>query len=235
MRATHFLYRAVTGQSVPSGDDLCLLCGISCGPGTVPVKEVIRDTFTNHGMCRAPHSRAVCPACGHYFNHRWLPAGFKKPAEYRLLSIRILTDRMEMWPRERMRPNLETMLRDGCPECVLVVSLSKKKHLLPFAPVNPPSRSFAVQVEEETVQLSAGAWFPLAQAFDALLALDIPKGAILAGNYHHAGLRKAPLAEVLRWDAAIAPWRPSGLLTLLSYVTLLEEKSDAGDIVADAG
>lgn len=232
MYPTHFLYRATTGKRVEVGDLTCLLCGCSCGTDCVLALQVLRATFTNHGMARCSASDMVCPACNHYFNYRWLPEGFKKPAEYRLLSMRVFADRMEPWPRLAMRGDLETMLREGCPECLLIVSLSKKKHLLPLSPVNAAGRVFSIRVEEETVELSSGAWFRAAYAFDSLVALGMPKGAILAGNYHHVALRKTSLAEVLRWDAVLAPWRPSAFLTLLSYVTVTEEKSNAGDNVA---
>jgi hypothetical protein len=220
MAATHFLYRAATGRTVAPGPHSCLFCGLACAE-SVPASQVIRDTFTNHGMCRCPRSTRVCQACDHYFNYRW-EVGQKYLSEYRKHSHKVTAAAWESWQREDMRADIERWLREGCPECVLVAALSKKKHCLPLAPINLPGRSFAVQLEEETVQVPAGAWTSLAAAFDRLLALGLTKGAILSGQYHHAALRKSgDVAEVLRLDRAVAPWRPSGLLTLLSYITVL--------------
>jgi len=220
MIPTHFLYQAVERKTVQSGNDRCRLCGSGISD-SVPVTEVIRDTFTNHGLCRVPSSQSVCLACNHYFNHRWTPKGFKKPAEYRMISMKILADSFHPWQREEMRGDIEHYFENGCPECLLVVSLSKKKHCLPLARVNPAGKAFTIQVEEEQVRIGhVPSVQNLLRAFDGLLAMGCTKGNILSGNYHHAVLRKSSIFDVLELDRVIAPHRPSGLLTLISYITL---------------
>lgn len=204
---------------------------------TVPSQEVILDTFTNHGMCRAQHSFQVCLACHHYFCHRW-DTGQKYLAEYRKRSLHVTPGRVRSWEREDMRGDVEALLRDGtAEETLLVVALSKKKHLIPLpcCRVTPPNqRALFVQVEEESVVLTPETYDATREPFDQLLRLGCRKGEILSGDYHPMTLRKAPIADVVALDARIAPWRPSGLLTLISYITILEDADDASER-ADAG
>jgi len=231
LHPTHRLYQASGGEPFPEGDVLCVLCGAGCpGDRTTPIQEVVRDTFTNHGMCRAQNSRVVCPACTHYFNHRWDIPGSKKPGEYRRCSLRVVGDSWSAWQRASMRADLEGWLRDGLPgPAVLVVALSKKKHLLPMASVHPGgARAFSLMLEEERVRLCARDWIPLSQTFDTLLGLGCGKGEILTGNYSAQTLRRLDLTALRRLDRVIGPWRGSGLLTLVSYTTLLEQ-DDADD------
>lgn len=111
-----------------------------------------------------------------------------------------------------------------------MVSLAKKKHLLPLASVNPPTPSgcpFGVQVELDRVSLSKTEWATLAGAFDALLDLGFLKGEILSGNYSAHSLRKIGPTKHFRHEAIIAGYRPSALLTLVSYVTMLDEDEAA--------
>lgn len=230
LHPTHRLYLASGGEPFPEGESVCVLCGETCEPGrATPIGQVIRDTFTNHGMCRAQHSREVCPACTHYFNHRWSVPGGKKPWEYRLCSLRVVGDSWASWQRASMRADIEGWLQDGLPGSgVLVVALSKKKHLLPMASVHPAGvRAFSLMLEEERVRVCARDWIPLAHAFDGLLHLGCGKGEILSGDYSSHTLRRLDLLALRKLDRVIGPWRGSGLLTLVSYTTLLE--SDDAD------
>lgn len=223
---THMLYHAATGKGFASGSALCCLCGYGTAE-TVPIETVIRDTFTNHGMCRCPSSRVVCLACNHYFNHRWLPEGFKKSAEYRLLSLIATPGGWHSWQRNQMRADIETWLRDGNPGGVFVVALSKKKHLVPLATVNPPGgRHFTVQVEEERVRVGPDLWRSPDEAFQALLSLGCFKGEILSGNYSAHTVRKVGFASIRAHDRRVQPFRGGGMLTLVSYVTVLEKEAE---------
>lgn len=230
MPPTHFLYRAATGGTVVFGDHTCCLCGSGCR-NPVDVKTVIRDTFTNHGMLRVPESTDVCPACDYYFNHRW-DAGQKYLSEFRKRSLLVTPDGWTDWQRPDMKRDIEHWLQDGCPEGIFVIALSKKKHLLPLAPINPPGRVFRIQFELDTVEVSKHYW-PLASAFCCLMGLGAKKGEILSGDYHHSTLRKCPSTEapdgrpasiktLMDLDATIRPWRPSPLLSLVSYIILEE-------------
>jgi hypothetical protein len=230
MAPTHLLYRAATGRDVPPGPTPCVLCG-AAHAGGLPAGDVIRDTFTNHGLCRVPGSDSVCPACGHYFNHRW-EVGQKYLSEYRKHSLLVTPAAWQPWPRPAMRLDLETLLAAGAREpLLLVIGLSKKKHCLPLAKVNPPgARHLYVQLEEEGVLVTPDAWAGVAGVFDALLAQGCRKGEVLGGNYSPATLRRAPsLSRLLAAERALAPWRPSGLLSLVSYVTLVGDGDDARD------
>lgn len=221
MNPTQFLYRAATGKSVQPGAAVCCLCGLRCG-GAIPVEAVIKDTFTNHGLCRVPSSKVACEACDHYFNYRW-DAGQKYESEYRKHSMKVFADRWEDWDRKDMAMDIAEWVLRGCPECVLVVGLSKKKHCLPLAVVNPPGKSFVVQVEESRVMVTQSTWISLKATFEELMGMGCHKGEIMSGNYYHATLKKVGVSPIMKLDRVIAPHRPSDLLTLVSYVTVVEE------------
>lgn len=225
--ATHMLYRAASGKTVEGGSPRCALCGCPHAK-PVPIEDVIKDTFTDHGMLRMPSSRDVCPACAHFFNHRW-DSGQKYPSEYRKHSLYIEPTTWRSWQRADMRRDIETRLRDGGPQCVALMSLAKKKQLLPLADVTPAGKTLCVQFEQERVLLSGSRFFEVAVAFDALLSLGFTKGAILEGTLHSSQLRKlspSDAARALRANASLASLRPSGLLSLVSYVTITQEQHD---------
>lgn len=232
MIASHLLYLSATGKALPAcAGSPCLLCGTHHSDGS-PVEAVIRDTFSNHGMCRARDSLSVCPACAHVFNHRW-ECGQKYESEYRKHSLLVTPAGWTSWQRAAMRTDLEQLLRDGTQApTLLVVALSKKKHLVPLpgCRVTPAGqRTLFVQLEEESLTVTPEAYASVRRPFDELLALGCRKGEILDGNYHPLTLRKTDVVEVLRRDRFLTRWRPSGLLTLVSYITLLEDAADGGE------
>lgn len=219
MTPTHFLYRAATGNAIATGENICCLCGCRCRD-TAPIDEVIADTFTNHGMCRVPSSKVSCLACRHYFRHRWEIEGQAYPAEYRKRSLFITQDAVTEWHRDDMRRDIESFLTHGCPQCVLVIALSKKKHCLPLAVVNESSQLFIVQLEESQVELSPASYGQVMSAFDFLRHTGCTKGEILSGVYHHSTLKKEPrkIKEIMAMDDMLKQWRPSSLLSLVSYI-----------------
>jgi len=110
-------------------------------------------------------------------------------------------------------------------DAYLVVSLSKKKHILLQAPMNAKgSRELAIQVEEQVAHMTLSEWQHIDNAFMALLRLGHNKGEILSGNLYGQTLRKhGRIVEALMWSNELEPWRKSPQIELLSYVTIFEK------------
>lgn len=220
--ASHALYFAAMNQVVPTGDASCMLCGFLHSDGVDP-SSVIRDTFTNHGMCRVPSSNSICAACNHYFNHRW-DVGGAREMEYRKRSLKITLSGVVEWDRNQMESDVAEALRSGHDGGVWVCAISKKKHCLPLAPINSPGKSLIVQVEEEQAKLTRCIYFRVSSAFRELLKLGCLKSHILSGRYSHRSVKGSP-ATVLELDRRIAPHRPSAMLKFISYA-IVEDSVD---------
>ncbi len=131
-----------------------------------------------------------------------------------------------------MKQDITRWLVDGLDEdSYLVVSLSKKKHILLQAPMNAAgSRDLAIQVEEQVAHVRLGDWQLINRMFMSLLLLGHGKGEILSGDLYGQTLRKhGRLAEALMYSQQLEPWRKSPQIELLSYVTIV----DKGETIVD--
>lgn len=215
-----WLYQQSGGILTP-GAHTCYLCGTSCD-GQYTVKTGIADTFNSHFLARCPSSPVMCAACHWYLAERNHP-------EFRKMSLIVTESRWLNWQREEMKGLLGQRLRYGLFEATyLVASLTKKKHILLQAPLNPPACTvLAVQVEEQVAYLSYETWEYLDRRFMALLAMGHNKGEILSGQLYSHTLRKHNrIADALRLSAELEPYRGSALLDLLSYVTIVDKNSE---------
>jgi hypothetical protein len=222
MNPTHLLYLASGNDDFSPGDESCTLCASPHrAEDSTPLESVLSDTFTDHGMCRAPHSRSVCPACAYYFLHRW-DSGQKYPTEFRKRSLLVTRKAWRNWKREDMRQDIEGWLAHGLPEdSVLVISLAKKKHLLPLAPVNPTgSKRFALTLENQRVRVEPYTWRFVSSSFDVLLSIGCTKGEIITGTCDPRTLARVDLTTWQEHDRLLSVYRPSSLLELVSYVTI---------------
>lgn len=135
-------------------------------------------------------------------------------------------DSWQNWPREAMKADITRWLTDGLEaDSYLVVSLSKKKHILLQAPMNAAgSRELAIQVEEQVAHVQRWHWQVMDNAFMALLGLGHNKGEILSGELYGQTLRKhGRITEAMRYSQELEPWRKSPQIELLSYVTIYEK------------
>lgn len=223
--ALHWLYQQSGGVVLP-GDDTCYLCGQSCAPGHA-VKHAIAETFNSHWRAQCRSSNVLCAACAWYLDSK---AGHP---DYRKMSLVVQARTWRNWQRAEMKADIERWLTQGLEAAsYLVVSLTKKKHLLLQAPLNAagiPS-GLAIQVEERVAYIGASSWQQIAQPFMALLALGHGKSEILSGDFYASTLRKhGRLSEVMRLSKQLDQWRDSALMDLYSYVTLVEERQTQQD------
>ena len=213
----HWLYNQFVGNSA-QGDAICYLCGNTCSKQHSVIKS-IADTFNSHYLARAPSSGYICDACHWYFND-------KSHTEFRKMSLVVRRDSWQNWARETMKQDIIKWLTEGLEaDSYLVVSLSKKKHILLQAPQNGQgSRELAIQVEEQVAHISLQNWQHMDNAFMSLLQLGHNKGEILSGDLYAGTLRKhLRLMEALKYSEQLEPWRKSPQIELLSYVTIFEK------------
>lgn len=221
-----WLYQQFVGE-IPTGEARCYFCGASC-PALHPTAKGIAETFNSHFLARCPSSPWLCHACRWYFDSKSLPAH----PDFRKMSLIVQRTSYQNWERTSMKPFLEHFLSEGLSDdAFLVVSLSKKKHILLQAPLNAQgTKLLAIQVEEQIAHVDQSTWNLLNHSFMALLGLGHNKGEILSGNLYASTLRKhGQIRDALNHSAMLAPYRSGAALELLSYVTIVEkeEKDDA--------
>jgi hypothetical protein len=219
--STTWLYRQYLGI-LPQGSALCYLCGTPC-PETHSVAKSIADTFNSHAFAQCPSSPYLCAACQWYLNGK---AGHP---DFRKMSIIVQRETWRSWERTAMKQDIGCWLEGELDQdAYLVISLTKKKHLLLQAPLNlASSHTLAIQIEERVAYLTRSDWQEMDTAFMTLLGLGHSKGEILSGELHTAMLRKhGDLRTALLTSQQLDVWRGSPQLDLLSYVTLQQEKED---------
>lgn len=154
------------------------------------------------------------------------------------MSLIVRQDIWRNWPRDAMKSNITQWLSRGLDDdAYLVVSLSKKKHILLQAPMNAKgSRELAIQVEEQVAHVSFAQWLYIDNAFMSLLRLGHNKGEILSGDLYGATLKKhGRIVEALMLSNKLEPWRKSPQIELLSYVTIFEKGQDVDGFEDRAG
>jgi hypothetical protein len=220
----HWLFQQA-GQAITPGAHLCYLCGHDCTESHL-VSKVIADTFNSHWRAQCRSSAFLCDACAWYLDSK---AGH---ADYRKMSLVVTETIWRNWQRADMKTDIARWLASGIEEdAYLVVSLSKKKHILLQAPLNAGRvPSLAIQVEEQQAYFGASDWHTIEQPFMALLALGHNKGEILSGDLYANTLRKhGQLSEAMRLNTQLDPWRKSALIELYSYTTIIEDKETKQD------
>jgi hypothetical protein len=130
--------------SPPTGMLTCYLCGACC-EDRYSVKAGIADTFNSHYLAACPSSPYLCAACQWYFD------GKANHPDFRKMSLIVAERNWQHWRREDMKTELGLWLAHGLEaDAYLVVSLSKKKHILLQAPLNTAgTKLLAIQVEEQ--------------------------------------------------------------------------------------
>lgn len=221
MTPLYWLYLQHNGTMI-AGNERCYLCGTSCSP-LHDVQHSIADTFNSHYLAKCPSSRFVCNACHWYFDGR---AGH---ADFRKMSLIVSSHTWRSWSRDTMKWDIRAWLEDGLPdESYLVVSLSKKKHILLQAPLCAKgSKALSIQVEEQVAHVTLDTWTAIEVPFMRLLALGHGKGEIRSGELHVMTLRKhGQLFSAMELSNQLNPWRNSPQMLLYSYATPMEEIGD---------
>jgi hypothetical protein len=224
--ALYWLYQQSHDEGIPSGNARCYLCSASC-EDRYSVKAGIADTFNSHYLAACPSSPYLCAACQWYFD------GKANHPDFRKMSLIVAERNWQHWRREDMKTELGLWLAHGLEaDAYLVVSLSKKKHILLQAPLNTAgTKLLAIQVEEQVAYLDQSTWQIIGHSFMFLLSLGHGKGEILSGKLYSNTLRKhGQMRDATKHSAMLEPYRGSATLDLYSYATIIEiEKEESDD------
>ncbi len=230
MDALYWLYLQHNGKSI-AGSYFCYLCRASC-TDQHDIQHSIADTFNSHYLAQVPSSHYLCDACRWYLDNKIAHPDFRK------MSLIVSSHSWRNWQRETMKQDIRQWLEDGLPEeSYLVVSLSKKKHILLQAILNGArSKILAIQIEEQVAYADIGSWSGIEIPFMRLMALGHNKGEILSGNLYGNTLRKhGQLESAMYYNGQLSKWRNGPLIELYSYTTIIEEKDGrAEDLSGDS-
>jgi hypothetical protein len=124
------------------------------------VNKVLRPTFTDRDLLRAPESRVCCQSCSAYFDHQ----------ELRRENWWLAAKHAETISRKAIRPYIDRLLAEPLPESgYFLVTTAKRKHIGLRAPLNVAgNRHLKVQFELATLEIDASRWSLLTAACDTL-------------------------------------------------------------------
>lgn len=216
-----WLYRQFIPEPMPETTYRCYLCGQWHGEEYYPVVKGVPDTFNSHYLASAPSSPFLCAACAWYLDNKLEHPAFRK------MSLIVREFSWFNWERSGMKEYITMAVSRGIEQNeYLVVSLSKKKHILLQAPMNAQgSKLLAIQLEEQVAYVDQSIWQIMNRSFMALAGLGHNKSEILSGQLYANTLRKhGQVQTALQHNQMLTPYRNSPQLELLSYVTIIEKE-----------
>jgi hypothetical protein len=216
--------------------DLCYLCG---NPATQPLQ--LAKSFTAHSACKVPASDKMCDRCNAaingdekllwYWNEgkgKWsrlwgrslsrlylgnvlaVPALEGQHTEGKLTAPVVTA----LATRAQMR---DWLISPPDPPFTIAIAESGQKHILPWAQEGHDRNYFPVQFELDSLWIDRAQFTAILAAYESLMGLDFSKTEITSGQYHSDRLMKA-WGQYESFDEALASWRGSRLLGLVSHV-----------------
>jgi hypothetical protein len=147
------------------------------------------ESMTDQTQCRAPSSTWVCEACLYVRGGKpgSVPAGtHTMPTTIRLLSHlydESATPRV-VHPTKANKPEILAFLRrPHAGVWFAAIADSGKKHVVSYAPTNPPGARGRVQFEDQTVALPDAAGWRIVDDLVALLTAGATKAEVERGDY----------------------------------------------------
>lgn len=177
-------------------------CQVCAGPATrvVEHRAWASPHNTDQNRVRAPGSPWVCAACV-YFHSRTAPVPGRPPAPGKKLggNYRNYSHLFEaarggaayVNASKAEKPAILAFLRR--PKAGLwwaAIADSGQKHVIPWAPVNPPMTRGRVRFEETEVLLPAPAGWAIVDDMRALLTAGATKNEIASGSYEPGAWRR---------------------------------------------
>lgn len=183
-------------------------------------------TFVGQNRVRAPESPLVCEACV-------VVMGGRPPDTLRLTS-HLVDDRGWLTPNKGDKPLQRAWLRGPKQgEWFAAIADSGKKHVIPWAPLNPagsPPRQGQVLFEERLVTL--GDWM-LVDTLSELLTAGATKEEIERGAYGPGAWSRVGAAAIRDFERAWAHARDGGWFALAVWLAQRDEERVADRIAKE--
>lgn len=225
------------GQPIP-----CWICGSGCVSGR-RVKEWNKASFTDQNHVRCPSSEWVCEACV-YLMARLSPVpgrpskpGKKFGGNFRNYS-HLYDDGAYINCSKGEKPAILEWLRQwhGGPWFAAIAD-SGQKHVLPWAPVNPPgARRGSVLFDETLVMLprSNAAGWTIVDRMVNLLTAGVTKDEIATARYTQRAWQLCGIDAIKRFERSYGQrHRGSGWFTLALWLAQRDEVKVAARIAVE--
>lgn len=210
---TRWFYHHLAGGQVEFGRHTCAVCGLPTTE-SVPLKKILRKTFTDYDVLRVRNGVAACPACEWYFNHQELRrSGWWLTQEQ---AAKVAKQEWLALLRAHIR-SVGTGYENGGYYLIKLPGLTGK-HLALLAPMSETGGgSVRVQFDVTTLELDAR-WLELVEASHRLRDAHSWK-EIEQDHYVAAFTRRwGSLAEFVRLREIVKPWVGTAHLALAKYV-----------------
>lgn len=189
---------------------VCWLCGCNTESGH-PRKKIIKPTFTDSNLARAPWSDVVCEHCAWALSYR------------SLRNYSIFATRNELQHPGRAEIH-DILLSPLMPPFVLCVAESGQRWLHIRAQVSEFHGVVHVQFEDLPVLVKpedfARILWPIEQLYK-----KFTKEEIMTGNYKSHKIQEFGLGIWMDMESIIAPWRKSSMFKLAMFVAQREEET----------
>jgi len=208
---TRWLYYNLEAKAVAAGRHTCAVCGLPCRD-VVPLRKVLRSTFTNYDLLRKPDEAGACLSCAWYFDHQ----------ELRRTGWYLTATEARAMQKSDWLSLLREHHKNGVPEDAyyLVKPLGLVgKHLALYAPMVMAGRSSVCVVQFNTMRVQCDAAFwRLLDAAHALRERHSWK-EIRTGDYYAKHILAWPdRAEFVRLRSIVQAWRRTPQLMLVEFL-----------------
>lgn len=174
----------------------CWLCGGVTTTG-MHKKDIIKDTFTDHGIAKAPCNDYVCEACCWALSERSL----------RNYSIFANEDGIQHPSRSQIRDILLSLNREPF---LLCIAVSGQKWLHFKTPINYTLMEPVVLLEETPIKINLYAFREMIQKTEYMYNLGFSKDSILSGNYNISQIMKVGLKNFEAAEREMKAFRKKG-------------------------
>jgi hypothetical protein len=168
----------------PFAEFTCWVCGGQSMRGIVREKWMGAN-FTGQNRVRCIESRHVCEACVSVMAGR--------PPDTERMWTHLVEGDKHVRVNKGDKPEMRAFLRRGHSKpWFAAIADSGKKHVIPWAPINPPSFKSGGAVMFEDMLVQVPPTFELVDAMSELLTLGATKEEIERGDFANAWQRCAP-------------------------------------------
>lgn len=213
-------------------DSPCWVCGSWASRGMDRLAWM-GASFVGQNRVRAPHASVICEACV-YVMARSSPVpgrpakDGKSPPNWRNFSVLVEGDQLTTATKAEKPAILAFLRRPHVHPWFAAIADSGQKHVVPYAPVNPPGSSGVVMFEEDVVRIPPqpdGQWQLISDISELLTAgatkAEVERGEYESWTWQRCGEHVRAFEE--RWSA----YRNSKWMKLCLWLAQRDEEAVA--------